>query len=275
MGNSTSTKFSRIWIRRFLGITVLGIIISLSLSSCFSNKKLSYFRDAPDTTFQEVVTRVPKEPHIIRKNDILRVTVHTMDIVGGNLMTAERIGRMGSDEDPSSNGFMVDEQGNIELPLIGKVKAEGKTIEQLTEEIRKKEELYYKDPIVNVRLINFTVSILGEVRKPGQYIIQNEKASILDAITLAGDLTPYGIRDNVLLVRNEGGRQVYARFNLRSKDIFENPNFYLKQGDLIYVQPNKSGAAAADVNKTRNVSVIVSVLTLAILLFNRVDASLR
>lgn len=249
-------------------LVALGAFLVSSMSSCFSNKDLSYFRDLPDTTFHEAMVLKPKEPHIIQKNDILRVTVHTMDVVNGTLMTAERIGSIGPDEEFSSNGFLVDDQGNIELPLIGKVRAEGKTIERLTEEIRKKEELYYKDPIVNVRLINFTVTVLGEVRRPGRYIIQNEKASILDALTLAGDLSPYGIRDNILLIRNENGKQTYARFNLKSKEIFENPHFYLKQGDLIYVQPNKSFAASADVNKNRNISIFVSLVTLAVLLFN-------
>lgn len=266
--NPTASKNRKTWGSGFMVLVALGAFLVSSMSSCFSNKDLSYFRDLPDTTFHEAMVLKPKEPHIIQKNDILRVTVHTMDVVNGTLMTAERIGSIGPDEEFSSNGFLVDDQGNIELPLIGKVRAEGKTIERLTEEIRKKEELYYKDPIVNVRLINFTVTVLGEVRRPGKYIIQNEKASILDALTLAGDLSPYGIRDNILLIRNENGKQTYARFNLKSKEIFENPHFYLKQGDLIYVQPNKSFAASADVNKNRNISIFVSILTLAVLLFN-------
>ncbi len=168
-------------------------------------------------------------------------------------------------------GFLVDRDGNIELPLVKKIKVAGFTTSQAKEAIRQKAAIYYKEPVVNVRFANFYISILGEVNRPAQYTIPNEKATVLDAIALAGDMTVYGRRENVLLIRELDGKKYATRFNLNSSQVFENPYFYLRQGDVIYVEPNKARASVNDVRTVRNIGIITSIASVLIIAISRVQ----
>ncbi|WP_230380029.1 polysaccharide biosynthesis/export family protein [Kaistella gelatinilytica] len=136
--------------------------------------------------------------------------------------------------------YLVDSQGNITFPVIGDVSTTGKTVEQLKEFLYTKIANYVKNPTVNVTLANFKVTILGEVNKPGQYSIPESNTSLLSAIGLAEDLTVYGKREDVLMVRNENGVITKARINLLDSDFFNSPYFMLKQGDVIYVSSNST-----------------------------------
>jgi polysaccharide export outer membrane protein len=174
---------------------------------------------------------------------------------------------------PSDNipGFRVDKAGNIELPLAGKIKVDGLNTTEVKELIRSKAAPYYKNPVVNVRLANFRVTVLGEVTRPGTYTVSNETISLLDAIGMAGDLTIYGKRENVLLVRKDGGKLSYIRFDLNSSSTFRSPYFILHQGDVIYVEPNKSKVASTDVSKLRSYSLIATGISLLIVILSRVN----
>src|SRR5690606_35044928 len=169
----------------------------------------------------------------------------------------------------TTSGFMVDKDGMIELPLVGKVPVAGKTTSEARELIRSRAAIYYKEPVVNVRYANFNITVLGEVARPSQYIVPNEKISILDAIAMAGDLTIYGKRDNVLLIRETEGAKQFTRFNLNSTEMFQNPNFYLRQGDVVYVEPSKSKAASTDMQRLRNLTLATSVINLMVILVIR------
>jgi polysaccharide export outer membrane protein len=169
----------------------------------------------------------------------------------------------------SITGYLVDNEGFVELPVAGKVKVEGLTTAQAKEQIRSKAATYYKNPIINVQIANFKVTVVGEVLRPGAYLINGERATLLDALGQAGDLTIYGMRQNVLLSRKEGNKQKMVRFDLTSTDIYDSPYFYLKQGDMIYVTPSKAKANSADGTLTRTYALISSTLALLVVLATR------
>ena len=173
-------------------------------------------------------------------------------------------------QQPAIAGYLVDQNGYIELPMVGRLQVGGLTTTAARDAIRDKAAVYYKDPVVNIRFANFRVTVLGEVNRPAQYIIPNEKVSILDIIGMAGDLTIYGKRDNIMLIREINGEKHIARFNLNNSDILESPFFYLRQGDIIYVQHTKSKSAATDMVKARNFSFLATGISLLAVILSRV-----
>jgi polysaccharide export outer membrane protein len=168
------------------------------------------------------------------------------------------------------SGYLVDKNGDVDLPIVGKTKVAGYTINDAKEIIRAKISTLYNVQSVIVRYANFKISVIGEVNKPGTYIMPNEKVSVLDAIALAGDLTIYGKRENVLLLReNQDGIRIPHRINLRKSDVFTEPFFYLRQNDLIYVEPGKSKAAATDAAQARTYTIIGSLLSVLVVIASR------
>lgn len=142
-------------------------------------------------------------------------------------------------------GYLVDADGNIEFPVIGTVEVAGMTIIDVEEKIAEEVAAFLKDPVVSVRFVNFKVSVLGEVARPGIVEMDGERLTILEALTSVGDLTLYGDRENILIIREDNGQREYARVNLRSSEIFTSPYYYLKQNDVIYVEPLKQKAYIA------------------------------
>lgn len=248
------------------------------LSGCANTKNTTYFQDISDSLYhssQSLNTAAYTNP-LIHSNDILQISVQTIDPNVTSSMGTQSTSTYNVQGSSAAagggqavQGYMVDKEGFVELPLVGKIKLAGLSTESAREVIKQKAAIYYKDPVVNVRLANFYVSVLGEVTHPSQYIIPNEKASILDAIALAGDLTIYGKRDNVLLLREENGVKKATRFDLRSSAIYENPYFFLRQGDVIYVEANKQKVAASDVRMLRSIAIITSVASLMVAVIYR------
>lgn len=140
---------------------------------------------------------------------------------------------------PQQQTYIVDSKGDILFPVLGKVHVAGLTTMQLADELTRLIGADVEDPEVYVRLVNFKVNVAGEVRQPGQLTVTNERFSILDALSAAGDLTEFGERDRVLLVREEDGKRTAHRLNLNSSDLLTSPYFYLKQNDYVYVEPNQ------------------------------------
>lgn len=249
----------------------------LMLTSCASYKNIPYFKDVPDSGYvykngvQVPVTAY--EQLRIQANDILSVDIQTIDPEMNDVMAqtpaAAAMRPVMSENDAASVGYLVDAQGNIELPIAGKIKVGGLSTTEAKEAVRQKALNYYKEPVVNVRIINFKITVLGEVMKPGTYIINGEKASILDALGQSGDMSIFGTRTNVLLTRNEGGKQKVVRFDMTNTDIFSSPYFYLRQGDVLYVQPTKGKAAANDGAALRTYTLITSTLSLLVVVITR------
>lgn len=249
------------------------------LNSCKSYKDIPYFKNVSDSTYVYKngvkINTVTYEDIKIQPNDILNITIQTIDPEMNNVMgsaDANATLLMGNNNEINqAPGYLVDQEGYIELPVAGKIKVGGLTTVQAKEQIRTRALKYYKEPVVNVRIVNFKVTVLGEVTKPGAYLINGEKATILDALGQSGDMTIFGKRGNVLLVREENGKQKMVRFNLNSTDIFESPYFYLRQGDVLYVQPGKGKAAANDAAMVRTYTIIASTLSLFAIILSRIE----
>ncbi len=140
-------------------------------------------------------------------------------------------------------GYLVDNEGYVDLPTIGPIKVEGLTIREIKENIAAEIRPYLKNAVINIRLLNFKVTVSGEVNRPGTVQVSNQRITVLEAIGLSGDFTNYANRANVLVAREEDGFRKYARLNLQSPEVFESPFFYLQQNDYIYVEPIRARVA--------------------------------
>lgn len=248
----------------------LAILILAMMSSCVSNKKIAYFQDIQTVNQAKLDNATKFTEPIIQPDDILSINIFTLNpqsgaivnqaasntVLGGGANTAVAAQQV--------SGFLVDRNGDVELSLIGKVKVEGLTTYQARELIREKAAEVYKEPNVQLRFANFKVSVLGEVNAPSAYTLPNEKVTILDALSLAGDLTIYGRRENVLIVRDNNGKKEFARLNLNSSNIFESPYYYLRQNDVVYVEPNNRKVSASNSAQVQTISVIASVLSVLV-----------
>ena len=261
-------------------LTFLGFACYLLMcASCTSYKTIPYFQNVSDSSqvYRNgvLVPTVAYEDIRIQPNDILNITIQTIDPQVNNVMGSANVasGTQASAADiaAETTGYLVDKNGEIELPIAGKIKVGGMTTAEAKENVRLKAMKYYKEPVVNVRIMNFKVTVLGEVTKPGAYLINGEKATILDALGQAGDMSIFGTRTNVLLARQEGDKQKMVRFDLNKTDIFQSPYFYLKQGDVLYVQPSKGKAAANDGAMLRTYTIITSTLSLLVVIITRVN----
>jgi len=244
---------------------VLFLLIYLCASSCISVKKEIYCKDLPDSTNSPYIMNnlTPYVDPKIESNDILAITVQPINAGSSNIITSNSTGTFNE-----LNGFLVDKNGYIELSLIGFVKVAGLTTSEARELLKQKAKEFFKDPVVNLRIANFDIIMLGDIGKTGPINIPSEKVSILDAIALAGDLPLTANRNNVLLIRTEGDQKKFVRFDLTTKEIFRSPYFYLKQRDVIYVQPRKDIIQATDNSFSRDVgyiSTVVSLLSLFLL----------
>ncbi|MCX2582885.1 polysaccharide biosynthesis/export family protein [Pedobacter sp. MR22-3] len=238
-------------------------------TSCVSNKKIAYFQDIQSVNQAKLEDAASFTEPIIQPDDILNINVFTLNpqsgaIINQSSATPALGGSSNSSLSTQSTGFLVDKNGEIELSLIGKLKVAGLTTYQAKELIRDKASTIYKEPNVQLRFANFKVSVLGEVGAPSAYTLPNEKVSILDALSLAGDLTIYGRRDNVLIVRDNNGKKEFARLDLNSSKIFNSPYYYLRQNDVVYVEPNKRKVAATNSAQVQTISVLASVLSVII-----------
>ncbi len=240
-----------------------------SIMSCVSSKKIAYFNDVPDSTL--IASKAGLEP-IIQKKDILSIAVSSLSKDAAVLFNIPNLpvtlSGAASNNMPQTAGYLVSQDGTIKFPILGDITAAGLTQKQLENSISQllidKKLLF--DPIVTARFLNFRVTVLGEVARPGIVYVPSEQINILEAIGDAGDLTIYGLRDNVILIRQEGGEKLVKRLNLGSSKILQSPYFFLKSNDVLYIEPGKEKIAS--INRTQQLlPVILSGLSLVIILF--------
>jgi polysaccharide export outer membrane protein len=210
---------------------------------------------------------------VIQKGDLLSISVSSLtpEVASVFNSTNTPTASYSSDILAQTTGYMVSQEGFIKFPMLGSINVVGmkkKAVENLiTQKLRENKLLF--DPIVNVRFLNFHVTVLGEVNRPGYINVPNDRVTILEAIGLAGDLTIYGKRDNVFLLRKEGDTKIVRRLNLNSKDVLTSPYFYLKSNDVLYVQPAKNKVAS--VSRSRDLlPVILSGLSVLAIVIDRV-----
>jgi len=247
--------------RNFCGILLL-LALYVLMGSCVSRKEIVYFQDLADSG-SKPITMLPTTKFTdpkIESNDILAITLQT---IVQNKESNAPITTNSPGTFNELNGFLVDQNGYIELSLIGFVKVGGLTTAEARELIKQKAKEFYKEPVVNVRIANFDIVVLGDVNKPGTLTLPSEKASIIDAIALSGDLSLTAKRKNILLIRSEGDEKKYVRFDMSSSEIFQSPYFYLKQRDIIYVEPSKNKIQSSDNTLIRNLGILSSLISIA------------
>jgi polysaccharide export outer membrane protein len=158
-------------------------------------------------------------------------------------------------------GYLVDQEGDIDFPILGKIKARGMTRNQLREHIKTLliDGGYLRDPIITINFLNFKVSVQGEVNQPGSFYISGERITLLEALSMAGDLTIYGRRDRVVVIREANGERAMLNHDLTSTELFTSPYYYLQQNDIVYVEPNVRRAQQSRINQNNNTGVWLSV----------------
>jgi len=239
-------------------LLVLCFLCILSVS-CVNTKKIVYFNNVQDTTLKSTDVNIES---VIQKNDLLNITVSSLNpeasLVFNLPNQAASVSSLSVATNPNGMsgssggnmqqpmGYLVSAEGTIKFPVLGTIQAAGLTKKQLEQSITNSltEKKLLTDPIVNIRFLNFRVTVLGEVARPTTINVGNEKISVLEALGLAGDMTIYGKRDNVLLIREEGPNKIIHRLNLNSEKILNSPYYYLKTNDVVYVEPNNSKVAS-------------------------------
>lgn len=250
------------------------LVLLLLISSC-SVKKIVYFNDLPADTTRILKQAAAFTEPVIQSDDILSITIQTLDpttaAVANQAVAVQAVGASSATNVGSQviSGFLVDKDGYVHMALIGKVEVKGLTTYQARERITSLASQYYKDPTVQVRFANFKVTVLGEVTRPATYTVPNEKVTVFDALGLAGDMTIYGKRENVLLVREQGNEKELVRLNLNDSDLLQSPYFYLRQNDVLYVEPGKAKAAANNAARTQTYAIIGSILSVLIVAMTR------
>lgn len=254
----------------------LAIILTLFLVcvACSNPRRYTYFKDLPDTITNYRITDTGYNSLTIKSDDVLQINISSPNPEATSFFLTQGTNAVNSSgvSTPTAtpNTYLVDKDGGIDVPLIGRVMIKGLTIAAVKNALKNKLVVYLKDPIVSVRLQNFKVTVLGEVNRPANYIVPNERVSLLDALGMAGDLTIYGQRENVLLIREQEGKKILTRLNLNSSSLFQSPYYYLQQNDIVYVEPNKSKAAGSDLTLARNISIFSSIAGLVTIIITQI-----
>lgn len=260
------------------------LLIALIFTSCASTKHIAYFQNISDGVKDtSEAFSVPPAP-TIQPDDILLINVNgdnpmaaqpfnqgatsynAPTYVGANATTESLYGRAAD----TRLGYLVDKHGNVNFPVLGTIPLKDKTLIQAQDTIQQLLLPYLKGPLVNIRFLNYKITVLGEVAHPGTYTIPNQQINILQALGLAGDMTIFGKRVNLLVVREKDGKREYGRINMNdSQSLFNSPFYYLQQNDVVYVQPRKSKLWNTDQATLRNVSIIATVLSAISILVTR------
>ena len=241
---------------------LIALSIVLLLNSCTSTKNIQYFQSPEDTVLKNTTAAFGAT---IQSGDLLFINISAINAEAAlpfNLYETPVLNNTISNTIPIP--YLVDDEGYINFPVLGPLQVAGFTTKQLVKKLETDLVEYITNPTINIRFANFRVSVLGEVARPGTFQVTNERISIIEALALAGDLTIYGQRTNVLLIRIENGEKVFIPMDLTNKALFNSPYYNLKQNDIIYVTPNKTRINAAAVGP--NTSVIISSASLLITL---------
>lgn len=218
------------------------VLLSMSLTSCNSYKKATYFQDLDrESTTRESIKNY--NPITIQPEDVLSVSITSLNPESSAIFNFAS-NNIGSSPE-SSGGYTVDQFGEIQLPVLGPIQVGNLTTAQVREKIESKLKPYLKEPVVIAKLVNFKISIIGDVSNPGLYKIQNERLSVPEALSLAGDLNITAVR-RLMIIREKNGEREYIPVDLRSKDLFNSPYYYLRNNDILYAEAGKSKFASLD-----------------------------
>jgi polysaccharide export outer membrane protein len=254
---------------------IITLIITVSiLFSCATKEDVVYFNGINSSDNSIGLDSYSPTYHI---DDELVIIVNALDAeaakpfnkvavsVSANLVDARGRERLQT--------YRIDSDGNVNFPVLGKVQLAGLNREQATIFLQDKLTDYIKNPIVDIETVNYRITVLGEVNRPGTFTATNERITLLEALSLAGDLTIYGERENILVIQDYDGKKTYTRVNLKSNDLFDSPVYYLSQNDIVYVEPNKTQAKASSIGPATGVlfstlGILISTTALIITIIN-------
>ena len=270
---------SRIMMRRLNNRHLLLILLPFILVACQSYKKVPYFQDV------DIVNQAEQQEKLydarIMPKDLLTIVVSCTNpelAIPFNLTVASNAAMAASTSSyvttqPILQPYLVDNEGNINFPVLGELKLGGLTKKEAERLIIDKLKPYMKEiPIVTVSMVNYKISVIGEVGRPGTFTISNEKVNLLEALAMAGDMTVYGLRDNVKLIREDAnGKQQIVTLNLNNAETILSPYYWLQQNDIVYVTPNKAKARNSDVGNSTSLwfsatSILVSIVSLLVII---------
>ncbi len=235
----------------------------LLISSCGSQKEITYLQGVDDG-YRQVI----QEPYevTLKSDDLIAIMVNSRDPELAQIFNLPLMSYQTGTRVTGQNtvlAYLVDSAGNIDFPQLGTIHVAGMTRSQLTQHIQQEliDRGLVKDPVVTIQFQNYKVSVIGEVTRPGSFSVTSDRITIFDALSLAGDMTIYGKRDNVKIIREENGVRVVSVVDLRNGDILNSPYYYLQQNDVVYVEPNKARAGQRDINTNRSLGTYASILS--------------
>jgi polysaccharide export outer membrane protein len=254
--------------RRMIKLFFIGA--SVFMASCVSKKDIVYFQY--DEINQAEVSNSYKT--IIKPDDLLHITITALDIEAVRPFNLAAVTYATSSNSAigvaQQQTYLVDTKGEIEFPVLGKIKIGGLTRDETIDLLKSKlSPDYIKDPNVNIRIANYKISVMGDVDRPGSYNIPNERITILDALALAGDVNISGQRNNILIIREEENKKVQYRVDIRSNLLLTSPVYYLQQNDVVYVEPNYARIQSASSNS--NTSLVISISSVLVALLTSIS----
>lgn len=240
------------------------LLLLLALNACAPKKKVVYFQGS----LSNAEANKNYTP-VLKSDDLLSITVSSTEpeaVKPFNLTISNYFNNnvggyaMGA---PTPPGYLIDAEGNIDFPVIGKLKLAGLSRSAAIDYLKEQLKPYVTNPTVLIRILNFKVTVLGEVRNPGTFTIPNERITLPEALGIAGDLNITAVRKNILVIRDENGKKTEYRVNLTSKELFASPVYYLNQNDVVYVEPNRAKINSSVINPA-NVGIIISSVSLIV-----------
>jgi len=260
------------------------IAVCILFASCNTTKDIAYLQDAGTPIEFKSGEKALRPDATLKPGDLLTITVNSNTpeaaqpfnlplIPGGEGMNSYGISKTSISGGAGIQNYLIDIEGNLNFPILGKLQVAGLKKNELIVLLKSKIYPYFmkEEPIITVRFANYKISVLGEVNRPGAYEVNNEKLDLFEALAMVGDLTIYGRRDNVLLLReDQNGNKTTYRIDLRDKRLIDSPYFYLQQNDVLYIQPNnpKSRGSALGAAEALTISVVGTLISLTSLIIN-------
>lgn len=238
-------------------------LVIFFFSSCASRQQLVYLQEGgtiPKNIYEEFTPRIQHE-------DLITITVSAGDLNASmpfNQQNAYQLQAANANDLAFKPTYLVNKDGEIDFPVLGKIKVEGLTRLEAADFIRDKLKKYILDPGVNLTFANFKITVLGEVNNPGSYTLLQERVNILEALGLAGDMTIRGMRNNVLILRERNGERKIERLDLTKDEVLNSPYYYLAQNDIIYVEPNGAQIRSSSLGQNTNVLISISSLFITV-----------
>ena len=251
------------------------ILFVLLLGACSAPKDVVYLQGVDTLTPEQISQMNQTYTSRISKDDLLAISVTAPDPSVTTPFNPPVFAYAQQGDQPiaasqSMYTYLVDSDGNINFPVLGKIHVAGLSKQELCDELQSKLSKYIENPLVNVQITNYRITVMGEVNRPGTFTISNEKVNLLEALAMAGDMTVYGLRDNVKLIREDAnGKQQIVTLDLNNAETILSPYYWLQQNDIIYVTPNKAKARNSDVGNSTSLwfsatSILVSIVSLLV-----------